>query len=251
MDFFQRVYRSLRGKPFRLLREDFCGTAALACAFVARDPANRAWGVDLDGKTLEWARRHRLARLREVAERVRLERRDVRHASHPKVDVVVAFNFSYWVFKRREDLRDYFRAVRRSLRPGGVFFANAFGGTEAMAPLVEKRRIAATQTVKGERLAGFTYTWEHKAFNPVTHDFLCYIHFKLADGTELRRAFRYDWRFWTLPEIREVMAEAGFARSDVYVEGWDETRHKPDEVYRRRKKFDNQDSWLAVVVGVA
>ena len=26
----------------------------------------------------------------------------------------------------------------------------------------------------------------------------------------LRRAFRYDWRLWTIPELAEMLKEAGF-----------------------------------------
>ena len=34
IDFFERLSKSKRGEPFRLLKEDFCGTAALASEFV-------------------------------------------------------------------------------------------------------------------------------------------------------------------------------------------------------------------------
>src|SRR2546423_6308758 len=51
LSFFQRVYRQLRGRPLRLLREDFCGTARLACEWVRRRPSRRAWAVDLSAAT--------------------------------------------------------------------------------------------------------------------------------------------------------------------------------------------------------
>ena len=35
----------------------------------------------------------------------------------------------------------------------------------------------------------------------------------------------------------------------VYVEGWDEETEEPDGIFRRRKKFDNEGSWIAYVVG--
>ncbi len=44
---------------------------------------------------------------------------------------------------------------------------------------------------------------------------LCHIDFKFEDGSVQKRAFSYDWRLWILPEIREVLAEAGFRRSTV------------------------------------
>src|SRR5690348_15921911 len=56
LDHVERLFRRLRGRPARVLREDFCGTAGLACAWVLRDPAHVAYGVDLDPVPLAWAR---------------------------------------------------------------------------------------------------------------------------------------------------------------------------------------------------
>lgn len=250
LDFFERVYRRHHGRTFRLFREDFCGTASLACHWALRHPENRSWGVDYAAAPLAWARREHLARMRDAGKRVTLLRGDVRTVRTPKVDLVTAMNFSYWVFKRRDDLRTYFRAARRALRPGGLLVANAFGGTAAMEPLVEKRRIEPSQGPDGLRMPGFLYTWEHKRFNPVNHDLECEIHFKFSDGSQMRRAFSYDWRMWMLPEIQELMREAGFRDAEVYVEGWDWKAHEGNGVYRKRARFDNQLGWLAFVVGV-
>ncbi len=250
LDFFARVYRRVRGGRFTRFREDFCGTAALSCAWAARAPEHRAWGVDLDRVTLEWSRAHHLARMREAGRRVTLVRADARRARVPRVDVVCAMNFSYWVFHQRPALVEYFRAARRGLAPGGLLFANAFGGSDAMGPLTETRRIAASRGPDGERVPGFTYVWEQVSFNPIDHRLVCHIHFRLRDGRAIERAYTYDWRMWTLPEVRDAMLEAGFAEVQVYVEGWDERRHAPDEVYRQRARFEQQSGWLAVVVGV-
>jgi SAM-dependent methyltransferase len=249
LDFIERVYRSRRGRRFRDFREDFCATAHLAAQWVLRRPGNRAWGVDLDPRPLEWCRRHRLPVLRDAARRLTLLRRDVRRVRAPKVDVVAALNFSYWVFKRRAELLEYFRAVRRSLRPGGLLVVNAFGGTEAMGELVERRRIAARNAVDGSPIGPFTYLWEHASFNAIDHHIVCHIHFHFPDGTRMRRAFSYDWRLWGLPEITEAMLEAGFGEAQVYVEGWDDKKNVADGTYRLRRRFTNQEGWLAYVVG--
>ncbi len=250
LDFAGRLFRHLRGRPPRSLRDDFCATAALAAGFALRDPANVAYGVDLDPRALAWARDHRLARLRgDAPRRVHLVRGDVRTARVPRVDLTLAYNFSYWVMKSRPDLVGYFRAARRGLKKDGLFVVNAFGGSDAMRPLVEKRRIPAKQAPDGWALPPFTYVWEQAAFNPIDHAFRCAIHFEFARGRPLRRAFTYDWRFWTLPEIREAMAEAGFAESRVYVEAWDdETR--PDPPRARRRVMPQQETWLALVAGI-
>jgi hypothetical protein len=250
LDLMERIWRTRRGGRFTRFREDFCGTAQLATAWVLRDSRHRAWAVDLLAAPLEWARRHRLPRLGAAARRLELVQADVRSVTRPRVDVVAALNFSYWVFKSRDELLGYFRSVRRSLGPRGIFFANAFGGTAAMDELVETRRVPASQGPDGLRIPSFRYVWEQARFNPISHDLLCYIHFRFRDGGQIRRAFRYDWRMWTLPEIRELLLEAGFRTADVYLEGWDDEAHRAKDEYRRRVRFDNQLGWLAMIVGL-
>lgn len=250
IDFFKRVYKRHNGRPFRTLREDFCGTAALACEWVRRNEKNRAWGIDLDEATLDWAHRYNVPRLEKQAERLVLSRGDVLDDSNPRADLIAALNFSFCVFKTRPLLLDYFRKVRGSLEPGGVFVLDIFGGTEAGAIDEEKRKIEACDAFDGTKVPTFTYVWDQHRFNPVDHHIVCRIHFKLADGTKLRNAFVYDWRLWSIPELRELLEEAGFARSDVYVEGWDDEAEDTDGIFRRRKKFENQSGWVAYVVGL-
>jgi cyclopropane fatty-acyl-phospholipid synthase-like methyltransferase len=250
LEFFQRVFRNKRKRSIRTLREDFCGTAALACEWVRQRPDHRAWGLDLDAATLEWAREHYLPVLGGAASRLRLRREDVRKISRPKVDVVAALNFSYSVFHTREELREYFRCVRGSLHGNGIFFMDAFGGTEAIAEDIEHRKIPSSTAFDGTEVPAFRYTWEQARFNPVDHRIVCHIHFKLADGKRLKRAFTYDWRLWTLPELRELLIEAGFADAEVYVEGWDDEADDTDGVFRKRARFENQSGWVAYVVGI-
>lgn len=250
LEFFQRLYRKLRGRPFRLLREDFCGTARLACEWVARRRNRRAWAVDLSGPTLAWARRHHVAWIGAAAERVRLIQADVRRSGAPAVDVIAALNCSYWVFKRRTELVDYFRRARRGLRPGGLLMLDSFGGEGAMCALIEKRRVRGRRTYAGERVPPFTYTWEQESFNPVDHHLLSHITFHPDGHRAIRRAFTYDWRMWSLPEITEALGEAGFRDAHVYVQGWDDEKDQPLSIYRRRGRFENQEAWLAYIVGV-
>jgi SAM-dependent methyltransferase len=203
--------------------------------------------VDRDAATLRWARRHRLPRLRESARRLVIEQHDVRERGSARVDVVAALNFSFWVLRERNALTGYLRSVRRSLRPGGLFFAQMFGGARAMGPSIERRRVGASTSVEGAFVPPFTYVWQQASFDPVEHRLRCYIHFRLPGGRELRRAFRYDWRLWSLPEVRDLLLEAGFARAEVYA--LVAARHRV--AYRRTKRIENRASWLAYVVGVA
>jgi SAM-dependent methyltransferase len=250
LSFFQRVYRQLRGRPFHLLREDFCGTARLACEWVRRRANRRAWAVDLSASTLAWARRHHLRYLGDAADRVTLIHADVRRSHAPPVDLIAALNCSYWVFHTRAEVVDYFQRARRALRPGGLLVLDSFGGEGCMRALTESRRVRGRRTYAGERVVPFTYIWEQNSYNPVDHHLLAYIHFKPDGHRAIRRAFKYDWRMWTLPEIRELLLEAGFRDALVYVQGWDEDKNQPLSIFRRRGRFENQEAWLACLVGV-
>jgi SAM-dependent methyltransferase len=249
IQFFRRVYRERHGRSFRRLREDFCGTALLACDWVRRGPDHEAWAVDLDRATLDWGIERWVPRLGRGAERLHMCCRNVLDVTEPEVDVVAALNFSYSVFKTRRELGGYFAKVRRSLARGGIFILDAWGGVETMGEDREERSIDPETAFDGTKVPRFQYVWEQARFNPIDHRILCHIHFGLRDGTRMPRAFTYDWRLWMLPEIRELLDEAGFRRSDVYVEGWDEDEDEADGIFRKKTRFENQEGWVAYVVG--
>jgi hypothetical protein len=94
----------------------------------------------------------------------------------------------------------------------------------------------------------FTYTWEQRSFDPISHDAHYAIHFKLANGRRIQNAFEYDWRLWTIPEVRRALQEAGFPESRVFWEEADEDGYGSD-VYSEVKKGDNAHSWISYVVG--
>lgn len=250
LDFIDRVYKKINGKRARLLHEDFSGTASLACSWVSRRAKNEAIAVDLDNDVLEWGREHRVAPLGKAAARVTLLCADVRHIDRPRVDVRTAFNFSYCLFEDRAEMRRYFSTVKRSLRPGGLFFLDLFGGTESLCPIKEETKIEASRDPDGRHVPAFTYVWEQASFNPIDHHMDCHIHFRLR-GKKMKRAFSYSWRLWTLPEIREMLSESGFGSVEVYTEGWDEESDESDGVFRLRRRFDNEGSWIANIVAGA
>ncbi|MBX3184982.1 MAG: class I SAM-dependent methyltransferase [Polyangiaceae bacterium] len=235
IELIERWSKKLCGAPARSLREDFCGTALLSTRWVASHPSRTATGVDLDPKVLASGRRRHVAELGEAAARLTLLEDDVRTRRAERFDVVCAYNFSYWIFTDRRALLDYFRSVHGSLAQGGLFTLDAYGGTEAMSVQEEPRQ------VKG----GFTYVWDQATFNPIDHRVVNHIHFRFKDGTALERAFTYAWRFWTLPELRELLEEAGFSHVEVY---WDVASDEDDTSYRPRKVVDNQPAWVCYLV---
>lgn len=240
LPFVERVFRKLRGRAPRRLREDFAGTAAQACAWVARHRENTAIAVDLDPEPLDWGRRHNVSRLDpEQQSRVKLVQGDVRDVGFEPVDVCTAYNFSYFLFRTRRELLGYFRSARASLAGDGLLFLDAYGGARAMEPLVEETAFE-----------GFDYVWEQHAFDPIHQHGTNYIHFRFPDGSALHRAFRYDWRLWSLPELRECLAEAGFAETQVYWEGTDRATGEGNDVFTRRERGEADPAWLAHLVAV-
>ena len=245
LDFIARCFTRRNGRAPVTFREDFCSTAALATAWAQRADENRAWAVDLDPEPLAWARAHRLPYVHEAAKRVTLVRADVRKAQKPRVDVACALNFSWWVFHQRADLLAYLRAAHAGLNAGGVLVLNAFGGVRAERPLTERTRKRESNGPDGTIVPRFTYVWDQSSFNAVNRRLLAYIHFDFPDAPRMARAFVYDWRMWTLPELREAALEAGFREFDVYSEGWDAKRKTHTGTLHKRAKLDNDDCWIA------
>lgn len=239
VDFVDRTFRMLRGRSARLLREDFCGTGAVCCEWVRRRRSNRAFGLDLDAEVLDWGRAHNLRTLPEEARaRARLLQADVLEPQEPQVDVVLAMNFSYWLLRHRTAIRDYFHRVRSSLKEDGVLFLDAYGGYDAFRVLSEERRVSDPDA------GDFTYVWDQAAYDPVSGRLQCDIHFRFDDGSSLERAFSYDWRLWTLPEVRELLAEAGFSRILVYWQGWDDDG-EPDGNFVPVETGEPDAGWIA------
>lgn len=250
LDFMARIFRRQRKRRLRTLREDFCGTAQLCCAWARRSRLHAAWGVDVDAATLEWGRRNHLSRLGPAAERVSLICADVREASAPPVDAIAAFNFSFNALADRAALRRYFQAAYAGLGEDGIFFLDEFGGPESHKNVYESREVVEGRTPDGRRLATYTYEWEQREYNPLTHHLICHIHFAFSDGTRLDRAFSYRWRLWTVPELVDLLREVGFAHAEIYLQGWDEARNEADGVFRRRTSYDDWDSWFGYLVAL-
>ncbi len=207
--FIDQVWKRHRGRLPASLREDFAGTSILSMSWAKRRPGNTAIAVDIDPSVVEWGIARHLGSLSESARRrVEFVIGDVRTVKVPKVDCIAALNFSYYLFKQRKELVSYFRNCLRGLRPGGMLLLDAYGGSDSYLVQEEERD-----------LDGFTYVWDTARFNPITGEVLTHIHFRFPDRTEMKRAFTYDWRLWSLPEIQECLSEAGFAEVQVYWEG--------------------------------
>jgi SAM-dependent methyltransferase len=239
VEFLQTTFQSLTGRPAHLLREDFCGTASLACQWVKQGSEFQAIGVDIEPSVLDWGRKHRVGRLdTEDQARVRLIESDVMTVDAPEVDLLAAFNFSYFIFDTRDAVRAYFQRAHAALKEDGVFFCDMFGGPEAQEETREKTK---------HKKHGFAYVWDQAEFHPITHYIRCHIHFKFKDGSKIKKAFTYEWRLWTAPELRELLLEAGFSKATVYWEGEDEDGEGNGE-FTPNDEGEADLAWIAYIV---
>ncbi|UCC57422.1 MAG: class I SAM-dependent methyltransferase [Gammaproteobacteria bacterium] len=236
--FVSETFQQLHGRPATHIREDFCGTANMCCEWVRRGDDNTAIGVDIDPEVLSWGREHNISKLRPEAQmRLTLIQEDVCKVQTPPVDAVLAMNFSYQLFKTRKTLGGYFSRVRDVLLDDGILFLDLFGGYEAFQEIREKRKCK-----------GFKYVWEQASYNPVNGDMLCHIHFEFRDGSKIKKAFTYDWRLWTLPEIRELLYEAGYRKVTVYWEGIDEETGEGNGEYKPVTVGEADAGWICFIV---
>ena len=237
IEFLDETFEALRGRKAISFREDFCGTASAACEWVRSSAERYAIGVDNEPSVLDWGRKHRVAKLPEIDRpRVRLLEDDVRTVETEPVDLIGAFNFSYFMFKTRDELRAYFERCRDALVDDGLLFLDAFGGPDSIEVQKEKTKFD-----------NFTYVWDQAEFYPVTNDMVCHIHFKFPDGSKIKKAFTYRWRMWSLPEIREVLLEAGFKKVRVYWEGEDEDGEGNGE-FTETDLGEPDLAWVAYIV---
>lgn len=238
VDLIDQVWRERRDRLAVTIREDFCGTAAASVAWVKRRATNTAIGVDIDPEVLGWAQKRVEKRLgTESRKRLELIESDVLKVDTPPIDTVLAMNFSYFLFRTRRELKRYFKSVLRSLKADGMFLLDAYGGSDSFTEMEEERDID-----------GFTYVWDQALYNPITGEVINHIHFRFPDGSQMKRAFTYHWRLWTLPELQELLLEAGFHHVSVYWEGTDEKSGEGNGEFAPTTRGEACPGWIAYLV---
>ena len=225
------LLRALHGNEPIVLREDFCGTAAVARRWCeearARGEPARAWAADLDVECMTRAREHsRAAGIGDMLTTLHADLLADEHGGGMGVgmgegaDVVFVGNFSIGYARTRESLLAYLRRCKRHLDlglggfGGGVFVCDTYGGASAFALGGLERRHPS----RGREVVH--YVWQHEAADPTTSMVRNSIGFRVElEGeivAEYPRAFVYEWRLWSIAELREAMRDAGFVRTAVY-----------------------------------
>ncbi len=239
--FLDQAYREARGRAPVSLGEDFCGTFAVSCHWVMSDQQRTAVAVETCGATLQWGRDNNLAKLDdEQRNRVELKHQDARTRDSHQVDILTAQNFSFWIFKLRSEVIEYFQAARSNLAGDGVMVLDMFGGAECRTEGLSHR------TTIEDGKESFRYDWTQVSFNPINSDLCCSIGFSFPDGSRMHNAFVYHWRLWTITEVRELLIEAGFAATHVYwlIESEEDLR------WGRCENAPSDASWTCYVVAL-
>lgn len=195
-----RFLDAAHGRRPRSLREDFAGPAGLAAEWAGQSPAHTSLAVDIDPEPLAHA--PAAPRLKKkVTSALRCRQR---------ADVIALFNFAAGEIHDRRKLVAYFKVLRASLNKGGIAALDIYGGANAFTPgsLKTFARIPGSK----QRVR---YTWQQVAADPDSGMVENHLHFSIGRKT-WASAFIYNWRLWTVPELRDALRDAGFAKVETY-----------------------------------
>jgi hypothetical protein len=245
--------RAVHANEPRLLREDFCGSAAVSRRWLeeARKRGEGAKAIALDLESGPLARATDQATEAGITEGLELRHADaVAAADTDGADVVFVGNFSIGYIHERQPLVEYLKRSRERLARGNggfggsVFVCDTYGGAAAFKLGGFERKHP------GRRGEVIRYSWLHEMADPLTGLVENSISFRVEVSGEVvqewPRAFVYRWRLWSIAELREAMKEAGFRETEVYKD----VNLAPGQEARRVEDASGLgEDWIVLVVG--
>lgn len=243
MRFVNQAYSDARGPSAvaNVLREDFCGTFANCTAWIKQGDSKLAYGIDLDPEPLAWGRKHHFDPMSSgEKERLKIIQDNVMNPELPFADVICALNFSYFLFKKRNDLKQYFQNCLKTLNKDGILLLDCFGGSSCMEPNEEETEYEDE---------GYSYFWDQDKFDPLTNNALFHIHFQRKGEKKREKVFTYDWRMWSVPELKDILLDAGFSKVNTYWEGTTEDG-EGDGDYQIAESGDECESWVSYITAL-
>ncbi len=239
-----KIYISIFNKEALSFREDFSGTFALSCCWVQSSSERTAISIDIDEETIEYGTKNYLSNLSSSEQARILPVVGNAITTTDSVDIIATFNFSYCLLHERKTLLKYFKHAYKSLNDDGMLILDIFGGSDSEIPEVQERDID-----NHDHIAPFLFEFERKDFNPITRIANYGIHFKYESGEEIIDAFTYEFRMWSITEIRDLLDEAGFSRVKVFWEDCDSEGFGNGEFYETESE-ENSVNWNAYIVGI-
>lgn len=247
--------KAVHGQAPRVLAEDFAGTAALSHLWVEADPEAAAIATDLDAEALAYLGDHERITRHTADVMQATDPADVLFVGnfsigywHTRADLV-----AYLKHARQ-------RLVASNKEPGasatgrtadgpqipprpvahapgsfqdrpthspGVFICDTYGGESAfvLGDVHRDHWIPKTDRFAAHAGKRVRYTWEQRHADPLTGRVTDALHFRVEKGgtieAEFPDAFIYEWRLWSVPELRDAMLEAGFATTEIYAKTGD------------------------------
>lgn len=194
------------------LREDFCGTSILCKEWLKKNVMRSAIGVDLNHDVLQYATATTFEG--EPPQNMTFIESDVMDVTPgedvPHVDILVALNYSLGYFHTFQKLLGYMRRAREGLAPGGILVCDMFSNGTLGAD--KQNRFSFVRDC-----GSFIYHFDQTAADPFDNTCHCYLSFEFPDGSWLRNVFSYEFRIWSIAEIRDALVEAGFSAIEVWV----------------------------------
>ncbi len=235
IELLQHIFKASRGRKGYRLREDFCGTGLTLSHWINQGSRYRGEGFDYDPAPVQWGLQHNFAVLGKAASRATLHIADARSPSLHRPDIRCAFNFSYWVFLEQKEMLEYFSNVYADLADDGVFIIDATGGTESLSE-------EPYESDHGD----FSCIWHQENFSPIDHSADLTLRFRFSDGSELEPPYRYRWRVWSIPELTDLLLQAGFTTTNI----WWQNDDAGDIGFEITRKGYNDPCWVACIAAL-
>ena len=237
--FFKKTFKKFFKKEARIFREDFCGTFYLAYHWVKDHSKNKAIAIDADKEPIEYGNKCHLSQLKNSQKsRLKVLNKNVLDKNLPKSEIITVSNFSYFTLKDRASMLKYFKSAHKALSKKGLFIIDILGGADCEELSEEE-----------VQHKGFSYYWDQYQFDPISRIGKVYIHFKRKGEKKRKKVFSYNWRLWTLPELRDILKEAGFSEVHVYWEGTDK-HGEGNGIFKPATKGEVCGTWIAYLVNL-
>jgi hypothetical protein len=174
-----------------------------------------------------------------------------------RADIISVLNYSIFYLWGLEELRSYLRQALSALAPDGIMVFNLFGGSARLRPGTTRRWVKPHPRLPSEPpVPEFEYIWEMRNYDPVSQRLDCRIHFNVPDPAalgrthEVRDAFQYDWRLWSVQELMEACNQAGFSNTQVWRHTYDPSQGEAGVFVGcvAPESVRSLDNWTAYVV---